>query len=78
MDILKQKIMRNCEYENLQEHNILVLKQVIKENRNGDQYLIVYWSHVEDLNDDIVVEKTAIPLWGTKVELNHLDEQPRY
>ncbi|UZV41076.1 hypothetical protein vBVpaMR16F_10 [Vibrio phage vB_VpaM_R16F] len=74
MDIVKQKIMRNCRYENIQECNILIVKQAVKENKHGDQWLIVYWYYVEDLTDDLVVEKIALPLWGTKLERKHLDD----
>ena len=76
MDLLKRKIMINSKYEDIQEHNILVLKQVITENKHGDQYLIVYWCYLDNINDDLVNEKLVLPLWGTKVSTEHLDEKP--
>jgi len=76
MNLLKQKIMKNCQYEGIQEYNIMVVKQVVTENKHGDQYLIVYWCYIDSIEDDLTVEKLALPLWGGKISRAHLDEKP--
>jgi hypothetical protein len=76
MDILKRKIIKNCQYEGIQEHNIFITKKLISENRHGDQYLIVYWCYIDSIEDDLVVEKIVLPLWGMKVATEHLDHNP--
>lgn len=75
MDLLKQKIINNGKYENLQEHNILVVDQKIEENKHGDQYLVVYWCYVGSIDDDLTVERLALPLWGEKIPKIYLDNK---